>query len=206
MNNVSEHLLVALAPGFGFRRLFSNEMGKTLKAFKPKVVSLLNDDLGIAKQYFDDLNIETTSVRVERYPRDQLKGVSHAVFFWDGRSLSETIHYALTNDIRTRVVAVKITAVANKDRGDIFDTYIGRSSPWGNPFPIGFEEGADNRDDVIRKYRDYFYEEIVKDPERLKAIRSLQGKRLGCHCKPLPCHGDVIAEFLNSDEPDSDAD
>ncbi|MCG6418638.1 DUF4326 domain-containing protein [Vibrio fluvialis] len=24
------------------------------------------------------------------------------------------------------------------------------------------------------------------------------GKRLGCFCKPDDCHGDIIAEFLNS--------
>ncbi|TBV87515.1 DUF4326 domain-containing protein, partial [Citrobacter freundii] len=24
-----------------------------------------------------------------------------------------------------------------------------------------------------------------------------KGKILGCHCKPYPCHGDVLARFLN---------
>ena len=27
----------------------------------------------------------------------------------------------------------------------------------------------------------------------------LSGKRLGCFCAPLPCHGDVLAEIANSE-------
>jgi hypothetical protein len=31
----------------------------------------------------------------------------------------------------------------------------------------------------------------------------LRGKTLGCFCKPHPCHGDIIAAYLDSleDEP-----
>lgn len=25
----------------------------------------------------------------------------------------------------------------------------------------------------------------------------LRGKVLGCHCKPLACHGDILADYLN---------
>jgi hypothetical protein len=32
-------------------------------------------------------------------------------------------------------------------------------------------------------------------PER-PSIEPLRGKTLGCWCKPLPCHGDVIVELL----------
>ena len=27
---------------------------------------------------------------------------------------------------------------------------------------------------------------------------SLRGKKLGCWCKPDPCHGDVIIDYLNN--------
>ncbi|MEP0357399.1 DUF4326 domain-containing protein [Paraglaciecola sp.] len=29
-------------------------------------------------------------------------------------------------------------------------------------------------------------------------VYKLAGKRLGCFCKPSACHGDVLADFLNS--------
>ena len=28
-------------------------------------------------------------------------------------------------------------------------------------------------------------------------VVKLKGKTLGCFCKPYPCHGDIIAEYLN---------
>ena len=27
-------------------------------------------------------------------------------------------------------------------------------------------------------------------------LLSLDGKRLGCYCKPKPCHGDVLVELV----------
>ena len=29
-------------------------------------------------------------------------------------------------------------------------------------------------------------------------IHALKGKRLGCFCKPYPCHGDIIKEYLDT--------
>ncbi|QBC45689.1 hypothetical protein C1H71_09295 [Iodobacter fluviatilis] len=104
--------------------------------------------------------------------------------------------------ISNRIIAVEVTEVANKDVGDKYDVYIGRGTPWGNPFPIG-EDGM-SREDVINKYRLYFEKEILTDPIKRKNILSLKGKILGCHCKPLPCHGDVIAEYLNTFKGDDD--
>jgi hypothetical protein len=82
----------------------------------------------------------------------------------------------------------------NRDRGSEFDVYIGRSGPWGNPFAIG-QDGT--RDEVIEKYRQYFQRKITEDAFRI-ALLSLRGLTLGCHCKPAACHGDVIAEYLNT--------
>ena len=69
------------------------------------------------------------------------------------------------------------------------DVYIGRGSKWGNPFIIG-RDGT--REEVIAKYKDY----ILNSKELLKAIPELKGKVLGCYCKPLACHGDVLMELL----------
>jgi len=71
-----------------------------------------------------------------------------------------------------------------------FDVYIGRGTKWGNKFI----EGVDGtREEVIELYK----EEFLKSPWLFgDAIRELQGKILGCHCKPKPCHGDVLVDFV----------
>ncbi|MRR49661.1 MAG: DUF4326 domain-containing protein [Rhodocyclaceae bacterium] len=89
-----------------------------------------------------------------------------------------------------------MTTVVNKDAEHEFDLYIGRGGPWGNPFPI--KPGTDEtRDVVIEKYREYFEAEIVTSPDKHAQLMAIQGYRLGCHCKPSACHGDVIADYLN---------
>ena len=70
--------------------------------------------------------------------------------------------------------------------------YIGRGSPFGNPFRIG-EDGT--REEVIEAYREVFY--AMPELQAL-ARKKLLGKDLVCYCAPLPCHGDVIAEYLDS--------
>ncbi|WP_123009399.1 DUF4326 domain-containing protein, partial [Escherichia coli] len=31
-----------------------------------------------------------------------------------------------------------------------------------------------------------------------KNASSLKGKVIACHCKPYACHGDIIADYINS--------
>lgn len=73
-----------------------------------------------------------------------------------------------------------------------FDTYIGRGkgSVWGNPFIIG-RDGT--RAEVIEKYAAW----LRKQPQLVARLPELRGKVLGCHCKPDPCHGDVLAAWAN---------
>lgn len=73
------------------------------------------------------------------------------------------------------------------------DVYIGRGSPFGNPYVLGVDG---DREEVIRLYRIYFYEKIMKDAKFRLDVEALRGKKLGCHCHPMPCHGDVIVEYL----------
>ena len=40
---------------------------------------------------------------------------------------------------------------------------------------------------------------IENDAEFRTAAEELRGKILGCHCKPKPCHGDVIAAWCNGE-------
>lgn len=76
--------------------------------------------------------------------------------------------------------------------------YIGRPSIFGNPFLLG-RDGT--RSQVIEKYEVYVRDRIEKDAKFREAVKSLCGKVLSCYCKPLACHGDVlatIAEELNN--------
>ena len=71
--------------------------------------------------------------------------------------------------------------------------YVGRGTPFGNPFVIG-KDGT--REDVIRAYREWLtYQPALR--ERMR--RELRGKHLACWCAPEACHADVILEVANSE-------
>jgi hypothetical protein len=81
--------------------------------------------------------------------------------------------------------------------------YIGRRGRghdgyFGNPFRI---QPGSPRGSSIEKYVEYFYYRIETDPEFKAAIHNLEGKTLACFCAPLPCHGHVIAQYLDNLSP-----
>jgi hypothetical protein len=79
--------------------------------------------------------------------------------------------------------------------------YIGRrsarrglaGSDFANPYQIP-RDGT--RVQVIEQYRRW----LSKQPNLLRRLRELRGHRLACYCRPLPCHGDVLSEFVDADE------
>lgn len=93
----------------------------------------------------------------------------------------------------------RITRVVNIYK-ESYDQYIGRAGKgqdgyFGNPFRLNAGESSGS---TIERYRKYFYERLQTDPEFKKRVHDLKGKVLGCFCKPYPCHGDVITEYLNA--------
>ena len=74
--------------------------------------------------------------------------------------------------------------------------YIGRGSPWGNPYShLDYGAGqwkVETRDEAIDKYREY----ILTRPDLLETLGTLKGKRLGCWCAPLRCHGTILLSLL----------
>jgi hypothetical protein len=82
-----------------------------------------------------------------------------------------------------------------------YDVYIGRAnaraglsaSKWANPFTVskcGSHQAAVDA-----------YAEWIQQPAQahlLRAIPELVAQRLGCWCKPAPCHGDVLAQYANA--------
>jgi hypothetical protein len=89
-----------------------------------------------------------------------------------------------------------VTRVVNR-RIEAWDVYIGRPGIFGNPFHINKNR---TRADAINLYRRYFLERVAEDSRFRAEVLALRGKRLGCWCAPLPCHGDVIVEWLEKQE------
>lgn len=87
------------------------------------------------------------------------------------------------------------TLVVNR-RSSEFDVYIGRGSRWGNDFShragtqAKFVVGT--REEAIEAYRQQLWSKIKSGEVGLTDLAALHGKRLGCYCKPLACHGDVL--------------
>jgi hypothetical protein len=79
-------------------------------------------------------------------------------------------------------------------KSSFYDVYCGRGSLFGNPFKIG-RDG--DRKQVIQKFREYFYKRLT-DVRFRDSVLSLKGKILGCYCKPLECHLDIIVEYLET--------
>lgn len=82
-----------------------------------------------------------------------------------------------------------MTTVHNKRAGTAPQdaVYIGRGTPWGNPFILG-RDG--DRDTVC----DRFEREILPTLD----LEPLRGKDLVCWCKPARCHGDAIRAALET--------
>jgi hypothetical protein len=63
--------------------------------------------------------------------------------------------------------------------------YIGRGSPWGNPYVIG-KDGT--RDDVCNKFEKHTLPNLD--------LSKLQDKDLVCFCAPKRCHGHSIVKAI----------
>lgn len=81
-----------------------------------------------------------------------------------------------------------------------FDVYIGRPSKWGNPFTHK-QDGktlakyiVGSRQESIDAYR--YWITSGEGKHLLNDLHELRGKTLGCWCKPLPCHGDILSELV----------
>ena len=193
----SKVTLVGVSDGFRDENLLSEKLGKYLPCVLGGDVILLNDVSGLLSRYFVDGVVDSVSPFMNlREKRRLISHVSRFIYFWDGATISDFVHMSVVSGKPVKTIFVKTTRVVNKDKGAEYDLYIGRGTPWGNPFAIG-ENGMDRRQ-VISAYRDYFKKKFIDDPQGNRDIRTLKGLVLGCHCKPEACHGDVICEYLNS--------
>lgn len=192
-------VLIAYPPEFLCYEKFERKLSAILSGFNKFCIAYMSDDNNfINKHLSSDQRINdaiTSSVDEEH-----LHNISHAIIFNDGESFDHLIDTTKYEGIKSRIIDVGITKVVNKDRGEKYDVYIGRGSRWGNPHAVGFGasigEEQNDRDEAIRKYKYDFERGFLKSSK--EEYQELKGKILGCHCKPAACHGDVIAEYLNS--------
>ena len=74
--------------------------------------------------------------------------------------------------------------------------YVGRPTPWGNPFSVG-KDGT--REEVLEKFRRWVFAPAQAEL-RERAKQELRGKDLICWCAPKPCHADVWLEIANEED------
>lgn len=86
-----------------------------------------------------------------------------------------------------------ITRVVNKTT-EPYEVYIGRGSVFGNPYTVE----RYGRDKCISLYSTYIKARLNKEPELVQGLMKLDGKVLGCYCKPKRCHGDILISLIRA--------
>lgn len=199
-----KNLLVIYPVQFNCQSKFSRKMTNIVSSLDNYNVSCLHDCNGLIKGFFDELNKVVTVIESLE---DALRAASHVVIFDDGLAFPKESSLIFSLGIPCRRIKIKITRVVNIKTATEYQglkstqayEYIGRGSYWGNPYSM--YEAGDDRDEVIRKFKYDF--DFDKFPKKKKSeVFKLAGKTLGCFCKPQACHGDVIANYLNSYDDD----
>jgi hypothetical protein len=99
------------------------------------------------------------------------------------------------------------TTVVHRASAPTGAVYIGRGSPWGNPYHIG-KDGT--REEVIAKYQQWVNRRDAVWREKVRA--ALRGRVLACYCAgkdqmltaeypdPFICHGQILAGIADGEE------
>lgn len=188
-------VLIMYHPSFVCKSKFERKLSRIFSNSDDYQIIYVDDPNNLISSYFNSNMLKRIEDTVLATAVEDEK-LTHAVLF-DSTSCPEftTVKSYLSDLIPVRYIQDKITTVSNKDKGEHFDTYIGRGTLWGNPYAIG-QDGE--RDEVIRKFAYDFERGFLRGGEDFnEKLKSLRGHTLGCHCKPYACHGDVLAEYLN---------
>jgi hypothetical protein len=184
-------ILIAYPKFFLCYEKFERKVSSILSKLSGYHLAYLSDDNEFISKYsLSDSRILDSLLRIDE---ERIDWITHAIIFDDGASFGNLIAKLKRGEIKARVIKAVLTRVVNIDKGEKHDVYIGRGSKWGNPYAIGFDG---DRNEVIHKFRYDFGKGFLKFSK--KDVLELKGKTLGCHCKPAACHGDILAEYLNS--------
>ncbi|QYZ66999.1 MAG: hypothetical protein OI74_02920 [Gammaproteobacteria bacterium (ex Lamellibrachia satsuma)] len=192
-------VLVLVPSEFNCFSKFERKVNRITQSFSEFTVVYPEDNNKLVQKLFENRE----NVTLEANKNWDISSITHAIVFDDGEVFPEELAELKNHSVPVRVINISITRVVNIKKEEKYQgikstpnfEYIGRGSYWGNPYSM-YEEG-DDRDEVIRKYRyDFEFDKFI-NIEKSK-VYDLAGKRLGCFCKPAACHGDVLAEYLNS--------
>jgi len=80
--------------------------------------------------------------------------------------------------------------------------YIGRGSPWGNPFThlalsrTKAQSQVATEEESMVRYEAWLRERLAKEPGLKQELLKPDGHELVCYCKPRPCHGDILIKLI----------
>ena len=88
------------------------------------------------------------------------------------------------------------------------DVYIGRGSPWGNPFSFLKHSTAvvvvKDRNEAVECFDLWLqgeaFTELLQEQRAyiLQHVKELKGRTLGCYCAPDRCHGEVLERLAQT--------
>lgn len=193
-------ILILYPEAFNCYSKFHRKIDKIISNLSAVSLVYKDDPRGFIRKLCDE---SSDKIKAKHIPDWKIDDITHAVVFDDGEEFPKETTMLQSSGLPIRVIGISITRVINikqevayqaEKSTEIYE-YIGRGSYWGNPYSM-YEDG-DDRDEVIRKYKYDF--DFEKFPNKEKSeVYKLAGKRLGCFCKPQACHGDVLADYLNS--------
>jgi len=178
---------------------FERKVTRILKNLDNYSVVFPSDSNALIEKYFKNIK----GVTLFKNQHWESENITHAIIFDDGEVFKNELEILKNNSVITREIKIAITRVINIKKDTAYSNlkstpdyeYIGRGSYWGNPYSM-YDEG-ESRDEVIRKYEYDFRFDKFPNKDKSK-VYELAGKRLGCFCKPAACHGDILADYLNS--------
>ena len=193
-------LLIVYPKEFNSYSKFERKMNKVIERLDDLNLCYLEDPNQHIKKYSYSCKkkLETSKVSEVNSP-----DFDYVVIFDDGEEYNNYVNYFTEVGVKLRVINIAITRVINIKTEKNYENkknsknyeYIGRGSYWGNPHSM-YEKG-ESREEVIRKYKyDFDYDKFINKEK--KNVYKLNGKRLGCFCKPEACHGDILADYLNA--------
>ena len=196
MNNI----LILYAKEFNSKSKFERKISQITKNIDDYSISCIKDYNDFIKVYFNE---KKTKVPIQKIEDNDFKNITHVIIFDDGEEFVKERIFFESKNIPLRYISIPITRVINiktntkYEKNNLEYEYIGRGSYWGNPYSM-FESG-ESREEVIRKFA-YDFDNDMFINKKKDEVYKLKGKRLGCFCKPSLCHGDILANFLNSQD------
>lgn len=191
-----KNILILYPKEFNCQSKFNRKVNNILKNIESYSISYIEDYNGLIRNYYEQNELNIFKIN------EIDSSITHAIIFDDGEEFIDEINLISSLNISNRVIKILITRVINirdnnqyKENSDKYE-YIGRGSYWGNPYAI-FDNEGDTREDVLRKFEyDFNCDSFLN--KKKNEVHKLAGKRLGCFCKPHACHGDILANYLNS--------